>query len=306
MMAESSLPDQPEWSCGPDRLGGGTMPLVMGILNVTPDSFHDGRSTFRDLEGMIALGDELRAAGADIIDVGGESTRPGASRVPPEEQRLRTSGVIAGIRERCTTPISIDTTHRSVAEAALDAGATIVNDVSAGTEDPALLDLVAERGAGLVLMHRLTDPLRDSYSDRYESDPEYGAPGVVPAVAEHLRQRLDAAVARGVGPEQIVLDPGLGFGKSVPQNLDLVRGLPDLRAALGRPLLIGASRKSFIGALLGGQAPSERLPGSLAVALVAAQLGAFVLRTHDVAPTRETLLVAAEIHRPGTTSGGTI
>ena len=281
-------------------------PLVMGILNATPDSFHDGRSDFEDTTRLVDCALAMEQQGAHIIDVGGESTRPGADRVDPTEQCRRTTQLIRELSARSSCLISIDTTHAAVAEAALEAGATIVNDVSAGTEDPALLPLVAKRGCGLILMHRRVAPAQDVYSDEYSADPDYGSPGVVSSVATDLGGRLSAARESGIDATQILLDPGLGFGKSVRQNFELIRGIPELTKALGRPLLIGASRKSFIGSILGDRPPSDRLYGSLAVAVLAAELGAAVIRTHDVGPTLDSLQVVEVMGRLSPASGGTI
>ena len=281
-------------------------PLVMGILNATPDSFHDGRSDYQDQKAMVRAACAMVDDGADIIDVGGESTRPGSQRIDPHEQCHRTTNIIQELSEQRDCLISIDTTHASVASEALTAGAQIVNDVSAGTEDPALFPLVAERGCGLILMHRLVQPEADVYSDQYQAVPDYGSAGVVPAVAEFLLERMESAHQAGVAPEQVLFDPGLGFGKSVEQNLDLVRGLPELIALLGRPVLLGASRKSFIGSILGQQPPAERLFGSLAVAVLAARSGVSVLRCHDVRPTSDVLELVKAVDRPAHGSGGTI
>ena len=285
------------WQLGRDRSIDLSSPCVMGILNATPDSFHDGRSDFMDTERLLEHALDMLREGARIIDVGGESTRPGSDRVDPLEQCRRTTPLIEELARRESVLLSIDTTHARVAEAALDAGAVIVNDVSGGTEDPALLSLVAERGCGIVLMHRLAPPGSDVYSHEYRSDPDYGTGGVVCAVEAFLQARMEAAFSAGIEPHQVLLDPGLGFGKSVEQNLELIRGLPRLRSNLGRPLLVGASRKSFIGALLGGRPPAERLFGSLAVAVRAVESGASVIRTHDVGSTIDSLEVARAIGR---------
>ena len=285
------------WQLGRDRSIDLSTPCVMGILNATPDSFHDGRSDFMNTEHLLEHGLSMLREGACIIDVGGESTRPGSNRVDSLEQCRRTTPLIRELAIRDSALLSIDTTHARVAEAALDAGAVIVNDVSGGTEDPALLSLVAERGCGIVLMHRLAPPGSDVYSDQYRSDPDYGTGGVVSAVQESLQVRMEAALSAGIEPAQVLLDPGLGFGKSVEQNLELIRGLSQLRSNLGRPLLVGASRKSFIGALLGGRPPSERLFGSLVVAVRAVEAGASVIRTHDVGSTIDSLEVARAIGR---------
>ena len=305
-MIDLTRTPQVVWSVTAERSITFAAPLVMGILNATPDSFHDGRSDYRDREVMVRAGSRMVDEGADIIDVGGESSRPGSHRVDPAEQCERTTKIIQKLGEQRGCLISIDTTHASVASKALDAGAHIVNDVSAGMEDPALLPMVAARGCGVILMHRLAPPGDDVYSDQYRTVPDYGSAGVVAGVAEFLLARLDAAKQAGVACEQVVFDPGFGFGKSVEQNLELLRGLPELSAMLGRPLLIGASRKSFIGSILDDRPPEGRLYGSLAVATLAARSGASIVRCHDVRPTRDTLELVAAFERPAGGSGGTI
>jgi dihydropteroate synthase len=265
------------------------MPVVMGILNVTPDSFHDG-GRYEDPEHAVARALELAAEGARIIDVGGESTRPGAERVGVAEQIDRTAGVIEGIRAQSDCAISIDTTRAAVAEAALAGGANVVNDVSAGLEEPEMLDIVAKHGCGVVLMHRLAPPEADSYSDRYESDPDYGECGVLESVRSFLRERVRAAMDRGVAERNISVDPGLGFGKSVMQNMLLLGGAEEI-VADGAPVVIGASRKSFIGGVSGASSPNDRLPGSLAAALIAANKGVQIIRAHDVRATVEALAI---------------
>ena len=300
----SSQPDS--WMVGFRRTVSLDTPLVMGILNATPDSFHDGRSDFLDLEAMTKTACAMIDEGASIIDIGGESTRPGSQRIDPREQCRRTIPLIRQLARERDCLISIDTTHSAVASDALDAGAQIVNDVSAGLEDPALFPLVAKRGCGLVLMHRLVEPGADVYSHQYEAAPEYGSEGVVGTVVRFLQERVDSARSLGVAAEQLMLDPGLGFGKSVQQNLDLIRELPQLVANLGCPVLLGASRKSFIGSILGDRPPDGRLFGSLAVAVLAGASGASVIRCHDVESTVDALkIVEATIRRvPG--SGGII
>ena len=274
-----------------------TAPVVMGILNTTPDSFHEG-GRLLDPEAALARALEMSAQGAQIIDIGGESTRPGADRISPDEQVRRTEPVIKALRAVSDVMISIDTTSGVVAAAALEAGADIINDVSGGEEDPDLLDLAATTGAGLVLMHRTRPPDQDVYSHLHRTDPDYGPDGVVPAVRHGLDAILDRAVASGVSSSQIVLDPGFGFGKSVAQNFELLHSLGSLtpRSAPEVPLLVGLSRKSFIGAALGDRPVEERLAGSLAASLIAAQGGASIIRTHDVPETVDTLkiLLASE------------
>jgi dihydropteroate synthase len=259
----------------------------MAIVNVTPDSFSDGGDRF-DPARAIADGQAMIAAGADILDIGGESTRPGAeAELDVEEELRRVVPVISGLASG-GAPISIDTRRAAVMRAALDAGAAIVNDVSALQDDPASLPLVAERAVPVVLMHR-----RGIAAGGYKG-PAYG--DVVADVRDFLARRVAACAAAGIGPERIALDPGLGFGKSVEQNIRLVLGVPVL-AALGCPVLIGASRKSFVGRITGVEAPRQRLAGSLAFAVEAARRGAGILRVHDVAATREALAVAQAFNR---------
>ena len=266
-------------------------PRIMGVINVTPDSFHSA-SRAGTAARAAEVARQMAAEGADLLDVGAESTRPGAARVDAESQIAR---LVPALRAVAATgldlPVSVDTTLAPVARASLQAGAAIVNDVSGGTDDPALLDAVASAGAGLILMHRLVPPQEDSYSDRYPSAPEYR--DVVADVRAALAALLEAALARGVPLDQIALDPGLGFGKTVEQNLTLLGRAGEL-AIEGRPVLIGASRKSFIGraSLDRDSGPQERLAGSLAAAAVAAAAGALLIRTHDVGPTVEAARVA--------------
>ena len=267
--------------------------LLMGVVNATPDSFSDG-GAYRDAGAAAEAALALVEAGAAIIDVGGESTRPGAARVEAAEQIRRVVPVIEAIRRRSDVAISIDTTLADVAQAAIEAGAEIVNDVSAGEEDPGILRLAASRGCGLVLMHRLAAPPEDSFSDRYAKPPTYH--DVVGDVQAALLSRVAIAEAAGVDPASIAIDPGLGFGKSVEQNFALVARLSEL-VSLGRPVLVGASRKSFIGAVTGESDPVRRVAGSVVAAVAAWSAGARIIRTHDVAATRQGLEVAAAILR---------
>lgn len=267
---------------------------LMGVLNATPDSFSDGGDHL-DPASAAAAGEEMIEAGAAILDVGGESTKPGSERVGPEEQVARVVPVIEALRDGDATRsvvITIDTTLSVVAEAALDAGADAVNDVSAGREDPAILELVASRGAGLVLMHRLRAPDQDQYSDRYVQPPVYD--DVVDEVRAFLDRHAARAEAAGVSPDAIVVDPGLGFGKTVDQNLDLVRGLGRI-VGDGRPVLAGASRKSFLGAISGESDPRNRGIESATAGVEAWRRGAGILRIHDVDAHRRALAVAAAI-----------
>lgn len=252
----------------------------MGIVNATPDSFYpDSRRPTE--EGAVAEAVRVAKAGADLIDVGGESTRPGSKPVPVEEELERVVPAIEEIAARVDVPLSVDTRRAEVARAAVDAGATVVNDTSAGRDDPEMLDTVADLGADLVLMHRQGDP------EQMQEDPSYEA--VVPEVAEFLLDRAQAAIDAGVPRESVVLDPGIGFGKTLEHNLALIRASGTL-AGLGYPVLLGVSRKSMFGSLL-GRAVDERLPGSLAVAAWAAQRDVDVLRVHDVPETLDVVQV---------------
>lgn len=266
------------------RAAGPGRPEIWGILNVTPDSFSDG-GRWMSPEAAVEQALRLVQEGADVLDVGGESTRPGAATVPLDEEVRRTAPVIEALRRaRVALPISIDTRKAAVARAALDAGADIVNDVSAGRFDAALLPLVAERRAGLVLMHMLGEPATMQRAPAYED--------VLAEVAEFLAGRRQAALAAGVLPERLWVDPGIGFGKTLEHNLALLRGLEHV--GRGAPVLLGASRKSFLGALTGRAAP-ERLLGSLACVARAQAAGTAAVRVHDVAATRELLEVLAAI-----------
>lgn len=255
-------------------------PLVMGIVNATPDSFSDGGDFF-DTDAAIAHGLALQAEGADILDIGGESTRPGAAMVPPDEEQRRVVPVIAALA-KAGAVVSIDTRNAATMAAAIDAGAAIVNDVTALAGDPASLELVAQRRVGAVLMHMQGEP------QTMQADPRYAdAPA---EIAAYLAGRLAACRAAGIAPEMLCVDPGIGFGKTVAHNAEILANVPKLRA-LGAAVLIGASRKAFIGALSKGERPKERLPGSLAAALAAVAGGADILRVHDVAATRQALSV---------------
>jgi dihydropteroate synthase len=263
----------------------------MGVLNATPDSFSDG-GLYLDADAAVAHARELVAQGADIVDVGGESTRPGAEPVPATDELRRVLPVIEGIGgSGVGVQISIDTSKSSVARAALDAGATIVNDVTALRGDPLMAETVAESGCECVLMHMLGEPRT------MQADPQYR--DVVDDVRAFLSERMTYAVRAGVREERIMLDPGIGFGKTTVHNLALLRRLDEL-SALGRPLVIGTSRKSFLGRIqaeaIGRSEPidtAERLPGTIATNVLAYERGASVFRVHDVAPVRAALAVAA-------------
>jgi dihydropteroate synthase len=253
---------------------------IMGVVNVTPDSFSDG-GAFEDAAAAIAHGRRLAAEGAAIIDVGGESTRPGAEPVPAAEELRRVIPVVEGLAG--VARISIDTTKLAVAEAAVGAGASYVNDVSAFRHDPELAGLVADRGLECCLMHMLGEPRTMQQDPRYDD--------VVDDVKAFLEQRMAAAVAAGVREERIQLDPGIGFGKTLEHNLELLRRLDEL-TELGRPLVIGTSRKSFLGRLTGRDV-TERVHATVATTVIAFERGASVFRVHDVAATADALAVAA-------------
>ena len=253
-------------------------PRIMGILNVTPDSFSDGG----DLATVAAAVDRARdMQDADILDIGGESTRPGAETVGIAEEIRRTAPVIRALREAgITTPISIDTRKSAVAEAALDAGADIVNDVSAFVYDPELAQLVAERAVPVCLMHAQGQPETMQHDPRYEN--------VIFDVVDHLQERLETAMKAGIRAENIIADPGIGFGKTLQHNVTLLRSLALLHD-LGLPMLLGVSRKRFIGTLGGAEVAKDRVAGSVAVALNGVAQGAHILRVHDVAETAQAL-----------------
>jgi len=288
--ATATLPHLDSWTLRLPRgrrleLGGGARPLVMGVLNVTPDSFSDG-GLWDDPERAVTRGLTMLAEGADLIDLGAESTRPGggvygagAAAVTPEEELARLLPILERLRAATAAPLSVDTRKGAVARAALAAGADLINDVSL-LADPELGRAVAEAGAPLVLMHSRGDLATMQSGIRFRD--------LLAEVRAELAGAVDRAVALGVDRGQIIVDPGVGFGKTVEQNLTLIRRL-DAFAGLGRPLLLGASRKSFLGALT-GRPPAERLAGSLAAVAWAAGRAAIV-RVHDVAATAEFLAV---------------
>ena len=265
----------------------------MGIVNVTPDSFSDG-GLHADTESAVAHGLLLAAEGAAIVDVGGESTRPGSESVAVDDELARVVPVVERLAAATPALVSIDTTKAAVACAALDAGAGLVNDVTALRGDPAMTALVAERGCPVCLMHMLGEPRT------MQDDPRYD--DVVGEVVAFLEERLAVAVAAGVREEQVLLDPGIGFGKTLEHNLLLLRHL-DRIAALGRPVVLGASRKRFIGALL-DLAPPERVAGTVATTVLGLAAGAAVIRVHDVRPNVEALRVAQAILEAGEAAGG--
>lgn len=246
---------------------------VMGVVNVTPDSFSDG-GRYLDPEVAIAHGIALRDAGAAVLDVGGESTRPGAAPVSAAEEAARVVAVVRALASDAGVPVSIDTTKATVAAAALEAGATIVNDVSAGRHDPDLLGVVADAGAGYIAMHMLGEPRTMQHDPRYDD--------VVREVGDFLIERVDVAVRAGIARESLMADPGIGFGKTGTHNLALLAATSELAARVGVPLLVGASRKSFIGRLLDVDDPGARDDGTLATVVWALDHGAAMVRVHDV------------------------
>ncbi len=264
---------------------------LMGIVNVTPDSFSDGGS-FLDADAAVAHGLRLAAEGAAILDIGGESTRPGAEPVEQREELRRVIPVLRGLADAGVgAEISIDTSKAAVASAAIEEGASIVNDVSALRGDPEMAGVVAAAGVRCCLMHMLGEPRT------MQSDPRYG--DVVDDVRAFLQERLEFAGSAGIAQERIMLDPGIGFGKTVEHNLTLLARLHEI-ASLGRPVVIGTSRKSFIGRILGNaagggepMAPDRRLGGTIATNLIALERGASIFRVHDVGPVHDALAVAA-------------
>lgn len=261
---------------------------IMGVLNVTPDSFSDGGQYF-DAGKAVARGLELASEGADILDVGGESTRPGARPVPEPEELRRVVPVVEALRKRTSALISVDTTKAAVARAALDAGADIVNDTSALRSDPGMAGEVARSGAGVVLMHMQGTPLTMQDAPRYDD--------LLGEIGAFLAGRIRAAEDAGIPRERVIVDPGIGFGKSVEHNLELLRG-QSIFAGLGRPLLMGISRKAFLGRLL-DLPPGERLEGTIAAAVLSIERGAHVLRVHDVGPVARAVRTAEAILGPG-------
>lgn len=256
-------------------------PLLMGILNVTPDSFSDGGS-YNRLDAALVHAERLLADGADILDIGGESTRPGAPYVSPEEELQRVLPLLQRLAA-LQVPLSLDTRRTSVMRAALQAGAVdLINDVSA-LEDDGALALVAAANVGICLMHKQGNP------DTMQQQPDYT--DVVQEVGGYLARRIELCLENGIARDRLLADPGFGFGKTLQHNLELLRALPQLEALAGAPLLVGMSRKSMLGAITGEPQPDQRLGASVAAALLAAQRGAKVIRVHDVKATHQALQV---------------
>jgi dihydropteroate synthase len=261
-------------------------PLLMGIVNVTPDSFFDG-GRFCDPQRAVAHALRLVEEGADLLDIGAESTRPGALPVDEQEERRRLVPVVAAVAKAVSVPISVDTSKAEVAKAAIDAGAIMVNDVTALRGDSAMIDVVAQAGAGLVLMHMQGTPDTMQHAPRYDD--------VVGEVAQFLAERVRFAIDHGVAKDRIVVDPGIGFGKTLGHNLDLLANL-HVFTELGYPLLVGPSRKGFIGQLT-DQSVEARGWGTASVLALAVEQGANILRVHDVGPMKDVAKVAAAIAR---------
>ena len=261
-------------------------PLLMGIVNVTPDSFFDG-GRFCDPHRAVAHALRLVEEGADLLDIGAESTRPGALPVDVQEERRRLVPVVAAVAKAVSVPISVDTSKAEVARAAIDAGAIMVNDVTALRGDSAMVDVVAQAGAGLVLMHMQGTPDTMQHAPRYDD--------VVGEVAQFLAERVRFAIDHGVAKDRIVVDPGIGFGKTLGHNLDLLANLR-VFTELGYPLLVGPSRKGFIGQLT-DQSVEERGWGTAGVVALAVEQGANILRVHDVGPMKDVAKVAVAIAR---------
>ena len=275
------------WRCRDRSLPLHERTLVMGIVNVTPDSFSDG-GVFDDAAAAVKHGLRLLEEGADVLDVGGESTRPGSDPVDEREERARVVPVIEGLRREAPEAVlSVDTRKAAVAAEALEAGADVVNDVAAGA-DPRMFDTVAAAGAGMVMMHMRGDPKTMQHA------PSYG--DVVAEVRAFLVERIAVAVAAGVDRDRLAIDPGIGFGKDLGHNLELLRSIGTLRD-VGVPVVVGASRKRFVGELSGVGDPADRLEGSLAAAVWCATQGVEVVRVHDVGATARALRVVDAITR---------
>lgn len=269
------------------RFALGPRTWLMGVVNVTPDSFSDGGAYF-DAAKAVDRGLELVSEGADIVDVGGESTRPGSRPVPEAEETRRVVPVIEGLRRKTQALLSVDTTKAAVAQSALDAGADIVNDTSAFRFDPAMPGVVARSGAGVVLMHMQGTPLTMQQSPRYDD--------LIGEIGDFLAERIRVAEAAGIPADRIIVDPGIGFGKSFDHNLEILRRQESFHR-LGRPLLLGFSRKAFLGKIL-ELPPGERLEGTIAAAVLSVERGAHILRVHDVGPVARAVRSAEAILGP--------
>ena len=273
---------QPTWQAGRFRIDLST-PKIMGIVNLTPDSFSDGGTYSRSTRAALAHAERLLAEGAHILDIGGESTRPGAAHVSPEEEWARLQPVVEEIA-KWNVPLSVDTRRSAIMQRLLGDGLSdIINDISALADGGAIELLAAHPDTGICLMHMQGLP------ETMQNNPQYQ--DVVAEVADYLKARAQACRAAGIRSERIVLDPGIGFGKNLQHNIQLMRHLPDLQAQTGLPLLVGVSRKRMIGEITGEAEPAQRIHGSVAAALYAAERGAAILRVHDVKATDDALKV---------------
>ncbi len=268
------------WTLRSRHLQGGRLPVLMGILNLTPDSFSDG-GLFNTTDQAIAQALKLQSDGADILDIGGESTRPGATPVSLEDELGRTIPVIQALADKITIPISIDTTKAEVARQALEAGAEIVNDISGLTFDRDMLSVCRDYDAGICLMHIQGTPQTMQQSPTYVD--------VVTEVTEFLQQQVDRCLMAGIAPERICVDPGIGFGKTAEHNLSLLKSIEKLQNSLQRPVLIGHSRKRFLAKIL-GRPVEERESGTVGVSIALAEQGTDVLRIHDVRAVKDALV----------------
>jgi dihydropteroate synthase len=258
----------------------------MGVVNVTPDSFSDG-GRYLDTDAAVRHGLDLVAEGADLLDVGGESTRPGAEPVSDADELARVIPVVAALVAETSVPISVDTTKSAVAEAAIEAGASVVNDISAGRADPRMLALVGEAGAGFVAMHMQGEPRTMQHDPHYDD--------VVTEVGDFLVAQLEAARAARIAPEALCADPGIGFGKTAQHNLVLLARLSELVGRVEVPVLVGTSRKAFVGYVLGGAAPDARDHGTLATVVWAIDQGAALVRVHAVRPAVDAVRLLSEM-----------
>ena len=273
---------QPTWQAGRFRIDLST-PKIMGIVNLTPDSFSDGGTYSRSACAALAHAERLLAEGAHILDIGGESTRPGAAHVPPEEEWARLQPIVSEIA-KWNVPLSVDTRRSAIMQRLLGDGLSdIINDISALEDNGAIELLAAHPDIGICLMHMQGLP------ETMQNNPQYQ--DVVAEVAGYLKARAQACQAAGIRSERIVLDPGIGFGKNLQHNIQLMRHLPDLKTQTGLPLLVGVSRKRMIGEITGEAEPAQRIHGSVAAALYAAERGAAILRVHDVKATADALKV---------------
>ncbi|HEY0658114.1 MAG TPA: dihydropteroate synthase [Pyrinomonadaceae bacterium] len=275
------------WRTSKRRINYGDKTLVMAILNITPDSFSDG-GKFYSLDDALRQAEKYVEEGADILDIGGESTRPNSARVSKEEEIRRVAPVIEAIVKRFDTPVSIDTSKAEVAETAVESGAEIINDISGLRFDERIAEVAARQNTGLILMH-----LRGTFETMHQLLP---VENIIEEVSDGFRQSVEKAKSFGVKSEQIALDIGIGFSKTFEQNLELIAKLDKLVEEFPKvPILVGASRKSFVGKITGGVLPAERINGSLASAAIAAWNGASIVRVHDVKATVETLKIVEAI-----------